>query len=131
MITLTDTSAIHVPSCSICKNNSQAAFRFIGQKLLIFLVDLISNKWSLFVAVALPYVGKKSLMILCCATLILLAVCLINYQVQVSFIWLYLVFTSLEYQFLLTVNDGVLVIFLIPTNYQVSFILSCLVFMSL
>ena len=74
---------------------------------------------------------KKSLMIMCCATLILLVVCLINYQVQVCFIWLYLVFMSLEYQFLLTVNDGVLVIFLIPTNYQVSFILSCLVFMSL
>ena len=49
----------------------------------------------------------------------------------VSFIRLYLVFMSLEYQFLLTVNDGVLVIFLIPTNYQMSFILSCLVFMSL
>ena len=42
-----------------------------------------------------------------------------------------LVFMSFKCQFLLTVNDDVLVIFLIPTNYQVSFILSCLVFMSL
>ena len=33
----------------------------LDQNLLIFPVDLISNKWSLFVAVALPYVGKKSL----------------------------------------------------------------------
>ena len=31
------------------------------QNLLIFPVDLISNKWSFFVAVALPYVGKKTL----------------------------------------------------------------------
>ena len=42
-----------------------------------------------------------------------------------------LVFMSFMCQFLLTVNDDVLVIFLIPMNYQVSFILSCLVFMSL
>jgi len=42
-----------------------------------------------------------------------------------------LVFMPFLSQFLLTVNDDVLVIFLIPTNYQVSFILSCLVFMSL
>jgi hypothetical protein len=33
----------------------------LDQNLLIFPVDLISNKWSLFVAVALPYAGKKSL----------------------------------------------------------------------
>jgi hypothetical protein len=34
----------------------------LEQNLLIFLVNLISNKWSLFVAVALPYFGKKSSM---------------------------------------------------------------------
>ena len=33
----------------------------LDQNLLIFPVDLISNKWSFFVAVALPYVGKKTL----------------------------------------------------------------------
>ena len=32
----------------------------LEQRLLFFPVDLISTKWSLFVVVALPYVGKNS-----------------------------------------------------------------------
>jgi hypothetical protein len=32
----------------------------MSKNMLFFLVKLFSNEWSLFVAVALPFIGKKS-----------------------------------------------------------------------